>query len=476
MSKLPLLNALLDYHNEENLILSMPGNKCGLAFKRDEIGKIFEQSLGKLDITEVDSLDNLHHPEGVIKEAQDLLKDYYNSKRAFFVVNGSTGGNLAAIFSAFKEGEEVLVERNCHRSIYNAIILRKLKVTYIEPVVIEEGRLFLPPDKTKIYNALSKVKDAKGIILTYPNYFGITYNIEEIIKDLKAKGLKVIIDQAHGAHFGVCKDLPKNMSSLADYTIISAHKTLPALTGGAYLLVNDEKSNVDFYLSAFSTTSPSYLVMASLDYARNYLQQYGKEDYESLIQSADNKRKEINSLNKVKIIAKEDLPKGYGIDRSRYTIFLPKGYSGYKLLDYLRVEKIQGEMAFPSGVVLILSYSQGLDALNKIQQVINKLDMEILKDKEWKFNYNNSLPIKALEPYEVLESKGESIDFHNSLGRIAKENIVPYPPGIPSICLGEIINEDIIVAIEGFLEEGGTVLGVNKGRVLVCDKVLSKSN
>ena len=476
MNKLPLLNALLDYHNEENLILSMPGNKCGLAFKRDEIGKIFEKNLGRLDITEVEPLDNLHHPEGVIKEAQDLLRDYYKSKKAFFVVNGSTGGNLAAVFSAFIEGDEVLVERNCHRSIYNALILRKLKVTYIEPVVIEEGKLFLPPDTENIYNALSKVKNPKGIILTYPNYFGITYNIEEIIKDLKEKGLKVIIDEAHGAHFGVCKELPKNMASLADYTIISAHKTLPALTGGAYLLVNDEKSNVEFYLSAFSTTSPSYLVMASLDYARNYLQEYGKEDYESLIHNADKKRKEINSLNKVKIIAKEDLPKGYDIDRSRYTIVLPKGYSGYKLLDYLRGEKIQGEMAFPSGVVLILSYSQGLDALDKIQQAINKLDMETLRDKEWKFNYNNPLPIKALEPYEVLEAKSDKIDLHNSLGRIAKENIVPYPPGIPSICLGEIINEEVIVAIEEFLEQGGTVLGVNQGRVLVCDKAVKKSN
>jgi len=476
MNKVPLLKALLDYHTEENLILSMPGNKCGLAFKRDEIGKIFEENLGRLDITEVDPLDNLHHPEGVIKEAQNLLRDYYKSKKAFFVVNGSTGGNLTAVFSAFKEGDEVLVERNCHRSIYNALMLRKLKVTYIEPVIIEEGSLFLPPDKNNIYNALSKANSPKGIILTYPNYFGITYNIEEIITDLKGKGLKVIIDEAHGAHFGVCEDLPRNMCELADYTVISAHKTLPALTGGAYLLVNDENSNVEFYLSTFTTTSPSYLVMASLDYARNYLQEYGKEDYESLIHNADLKREEINSLNKVRIVTKEDLPDGYDIDRTRYTIVLPKGYSGYKFLDYLRGEKIQGEMAFPSGVVLILSYSQGLDALDKVHQAVDKLDMEILKEKEWKFNYSNSLPIKALEPYEVLEAESENIGFNNSLGRIAKENIVPYPPGIPSICLGEIINEESIAAIDEFLEQGGTVLGINEGRVLVCVRGKGESN
>ena len=468
MNKLPLLNALLDYHNEENLILSMPGNKCGLAFERDEIGAEFKEKLGKLDITEVEPLDNLHHPEGVIKEAQDLLKNYYKSKKAFFVVNGSTGGNLTAVFSAFKEGDEVLIERNCHRSIYNALILRKLKVTYIEPVVIEGGSLFLPPDKKNIYNALDKVKNPKGIILTYPNYFGITYDIEDIIKDLKGKGLKVIIDEAHGAHFGVCKELPRNMASIADYTVISAHKTLPALTGGAYLLVNDEEAPVEFYLSAFTTTSPSYLVMASLDYARYYLQDYGSNDYETLIHNAEKKREEINSINKVRIVSKVDLPKDYEIDKTRYVMTLPKGYCGYKLLDYLRAEKIQGEMAFPSGVVLILSYSQGEEGLDKIYQAIKKLDMEILRDKIWKYSYNNIIPSKALEPYEVLEVKGVEIDFIDSKGRISKDNIVPYPPGIPIICSGEIINEEAINAVSELLAQGGTVLGINKGKVAVC--------
>ena len=111
--------ALLKYHDENNIIFSMPGNKCGLAFKRDEFGIELEKRLGSLDITEVDPLDNLHHPEGVIKESQELLAKTYGVKKAFFMVNGSSGGNLAAIFSAFNEGDEVLVERNCHKSIYN---------------------------------------------------------------------------------------------------------------------------------------------------------------------------------------------------------------------------------------------------------------------------------------------------------------------------------------------------------------------
>ena len=126
--ELPLLQALIDYHKEKNTIFSMPGNKCGLAFSRDEIGNYLRENLGSLDITEVDPLDNLHHPEGVIKESQELLAKYYGVKKAYFLVNGSSSGNLSSIFSAFNEGDEVLVERNCHKSVYNGLILRKLKV------------------------------------------------------------------------------------------------------------------------------------------------------------------------------------------------------------------------------------------------------------------------------------------------------------------------------------------------------------
>ena len=129
--KLPLLQALIDYHSENNILYSMPGNKAGKAFNRDEIGKFLANNLGYMDITEVDPLDNLHHPDGVIKKSQELLAEFYGVKKAYFLVNGTTGGNLASIFAAFKEGDEVIVERNCHKSVYNALILRKLKVTYI---------------------------------------------------------------------------------------------------------------------------------------------------------------------------------------------------------------------------------------------------------------------------------------------------------------------------------------------------------
>ena len=305
--KVPLLEEVLKYKKENNLILSMPGNKSGIGFLRDDIGKEFALNMGFLDITEVDPLDNLHAPEGIIKEAQELLAETYGVKKAYFVVNGSTAGNLASIFDAFNEGDEVLVERNCHKSVYNGLILRKLKVKYIEPVIHEDKGLFLPPTEKEIYKALDRCNNARGIILTYPNYFGIGYDIFDTLKDLKERGLTIIIDGAHGAHYGISERLPKSIVSYADYIVLSAHKTLPSLTQGSYLLVNNDK-NVDFYLKAFMTTSPSYLIMSSLDYSRYYLDNYGEKDYDKLIGLANKWSIKINTLNKVSILKEEDLP------------------------------------------------------------------------------------------------------------------------------------------------------------------------
>jgi Arginine/lysine/ornithine decarboxylases len=482
--KIPLLEELLKYHEEKNLLLSMPGNKSGIGFLRDNIGKRFVNKLGFLDITEVEPLDNLHCPEGVIKEAQDLLAKTYKAKKAYFLVNGSSSGNLAAIFSAFGEGDEVLIERNCHKSIYNGLILRKLRVKYIEPVIDDENGVFLPPDKEKIYNALKECSKPKGIILTYPNYFGITYNIENIILDLKTKGLKVIIDCAHGAHYGINSRLPKAVSSIGDYVVLSAHKTLPALTQGAYLLVNEENVNLEFYLRAFTTTSPSYLLMASLDYGRYYLDKYGERDYEALINLAEEWKIKINELKKVHILCREDINKryntknqllekeGYNIDLSRYLLILPKGYSGHKLLEYLRSQKIQAEMSFSRGVVLIMSPFNTEKDFKNIYQAISKLKLEII-GVAMEAKYFSDIPEKRLEPYEVFEKKEKWCEVEKSEGCVAKEAIIPYPPGIPLVCPGEVISLNAINIIKDYVNNNKSILGVENNRVQVVNSIES---
>ena len=469
MKKAPLLEELLNYKNEENLILSMPGNKSGKAFLKDKLGENFKNTLGELDITEVGNLDNLHNPEGVIKEAQILLAKTYKVNKAYFLVNGSSCGNLAAIFSAFNEGDEVLVERNCHKSIYNALILRKLKVVYINTVVDKHLGIFLPPREKEIFEAYNNAKNPKGIILTNPNYFGISYDLEDSIQELKKKGLKIIIDSAHGAHFGVSKELPKSMAKLGDYVILSAHKTLPSLTQGAFLLVNNNDKNIEFYIKAFMTTSPSYLIMASLDYSRYYLDNYGEEDYANLIKIAEKWKIRINSLNKVKIISDIELYNDYQIDKTRYLVSLKDGYSGHKLLNYLKEKKIQAEMSFSKGVVLILSPSNNNDDFEEIYNSILELDMNLLRVIEENYVYNDIVPTKILEPFEVLNLNYKEIDIKDSLGKISRNFIVPYPPGIPIICPGEIITKDAIKLIYNYKKNNLDVIGVEYDKLEIVD-------
>ena len=470
MIKLPLLNELIKYHKEDNLILSMPGNKSGIGFLRDDVGESFINRLGYLDITEVEPLDNLHCPEGVIKESQDLLRDLYGSKKAFFMVNGSSGGNLASIFSAFKEGDEVLVERNCHKSIYNGLILRKLKVVYIDSAIDEKNNISLPPDKKNIYDALSRAENPKGIILTYPNYFGISYDLEEIILDLKNKGLKIVIDGAHGAHFGFNYKLPKSVTTLGDYVVLSAHKTLPALTQGGFLLVNNEEDNIEFYIRAFMTTSPSYLIMASLDYSRYYLEKYGKDDYEDLIARATKYREKINKLGKVYILGKEDMACGYDIDITRYVMVLSKKYSGHKLLRYLRDSGIQGEMSTPNTVVLILSPFHGEDEFNKLYSVLDNLSFDDIISDEKYITYKYNIPIKKLEPYEVFDKKVKVVLLDNAINKIAGDAIIPYPPGIPLVVGGEVITKECIEIVKNYLRGNKQVIGVDNNKISIVEE------
>ena len=470
MKKAPLLEELLKYHKEDNLILSMPGNKSGKGFLRDSLGENFKEALGTLDITEVDPLDNLHCPEGVIKEAQELLARTYGVKKAFFLVNGSSCGNLASIFSAFNEGDEVLVERNCHKSIYNAIILKKLKVIYIDAVIDKSLGVFLPPREEEILKAFKSAKNPKGIILTNPNYFGISYKLDEVIQKLREKGLKIIIDSAHGAHFGISKKLPESMAKLGDYVVLSAHKTLPSLTQGAFLLVNREDDNIEFYIKAFMTTSPSYLIMGSLDYARYYLDNYGEEDYDNLAQRAEFWKEKINSLRKVNIISSIEIDDKYEIDKSRYLVTLKDGYSGHKLLYYLKEKKIQSEMSFSKGVVLILSTCNNDNDFKKLYIAIKELDMQLITSEEKKYTYKNVLPSKVLEPFEVLNLNYKIISLEEALGKISKEFIVPYPPGIPVVCPGEIITLEVKEIIEEYLKNNLKVIGIENKEIKVIEK------
>jgi len=482
LPRLPLVDGVLTYIKEKNVSFCMPGHKGGLGFLKTIKGRELYENFIKGDITEVDGVDNLHHAEGIIKESQKLLSEYYGSIKSYFLVNGSTSGNLTMIFSSFNEGDKVIVERNCHRSIFNAIIMRKLRPVYIKNNIHSKYDAPLPFDKEHFLSLINKNKDAKGIIVTYPNYYGMCFDLPYVVEIASKYNIKVLVDAAHGAHFGVHKLLPKNPLEMgANMVVMSAHKTLPSLTQTAFLHVGKgvDISKVDFYVSAFLSTSPSYMLLCSMDYARYYLEEYGQQDYEELIKICKVSRDKINSIGKFHILTQDDLSDGleygakdvneYTIDLTRYILNVPKGYSGHKLLEYLRVNKIQAEMSDSRNVVLIFSPFNTQEDFDALYIALKNCDMDTLKDKYVDL-IDYEMPMAVMDPYEVMDRKKIMVELKNSEDKISAVAIVPYPPGIPIVMPGERLCKESIAVIEYYVSCNVTVLGIDDGKVATVEK------
>jgi arginine/lysine/ornithine decarboxylase len=472
VSKLPIVEGLMKYIKEKNIPFSMPGHKGGRGFYSTEEGKRLFKSIIDIDITEVDGLDNLHSAEGIIAEAQCALKKLYGSEKSYFLVNGSTSGNLAMIFSTFNEGDKIIVERNCHRSIFNAIIMRKLKPIYIKNLISESYNAPFSIDMEHFLQLIEEHSNIRGIVITYPNYYGICTDIKKVIREAHKRDIRVLVDSAHGAHFGINSFLPESAVALgADMVVMSAHKTLPSMTQTAYLHIGKaaEVDKVDFYVSAFTSTSPSYPLLASLDYARFYMEQKGSKDYAECINLANKYRTKINALDNVHIISKEELLDNASVfdkDESRYIINVLKRGSGHHLLSYLRGKGIQAEMSDENNVILILSPFNTEDDFDALYKALKNYTSEAKPCKHTK-HISYKLPQVVLQPYEAIERKKFRVLLKDAEGRVAGENIVPYPPGVPLLIAGEYIDREAVEMIKYCLDNELTVLGIENEMIKV---------
>nr|WP_284703684.1 aminotransferase class I/II-fold pyridoxal phosphate-dependent enzyme [Clostridium swellfunianum] len=461
---------MLRYAEEGNVSFTMPGHKNGAGFLSTREGRKLYENLFKIDITEVDGVDNLHHPEGIIREAQQLLSKFYESRKSYFLVNGSTSGNLAMIFSSFNEGDKIIVERNCHRSIFNGIIMRKLKPIYIKNKISKRYNAPISIDMEHFSCLLEQHKDAKGIIVTYPNYYGICSDLKTIISCARKYNMMVLVDSAHGAHFGVNEKLPESAVKLgADMVVMSSHKTLSSFTQTAYLHVGDNADieKVDFYVSSFLSTSPSYMLMASMDYARYYLEEYGVQAYEDLIERANKYRYKFREFDFLKVL-ESDKSSYFNIDLSRFVINVKEGLSGYKLLDYLKSRGIQCEMSDGSNVVLIFSTFNSEKDFEKLYNAIKECNLETLREEGISL-METYIPETKLLPFEVIERKKVRVSLEEACGRICASSVVPYPPGVPILNLGEIIDNTSLNMIKYYLDYGVTVLGIENRKITVVE-------
>ncbi|MBO0995513.1 aminotransferase class I/II-fold pyridoxal phosphate-dependent enzyme [Bacillus sp. SD088] len=454
--QLPLYERLLQYKQNRPISFHVPGHKNGILY--EGVDSAFAQ-IAQLDATELTDLDDLHAPEGVIAKAQRLLTDLYQSCQSYFLVNGTTVGNLAMILACCQAGDYVLVQRHCHQSILHGLQLAKLNPIFIASKVREDGEIQLMVDT--VQRAFQQYPSIRACIFTYPDYYGQTFNLQAMIEIAHQNNALVLVDEAHGAHF--CLEEPFPSSSLrlgADLVVHSAHKTLPAFTMGSYLHINSDHvpvKKVERYLKMLQSSSPSYLVMASLDLARHYVSHFSKEDVYYTQQKNQDFIKKLKQLSGIQVIESDDPLKVM----VRHTAF-----SGYELQTKFEQVGVYPELADPQQILLILPllktgtvypYDQALQQLQSLSWTSGQAQNQPKQNILWQ----ESIMITTLAlSYEVMENLEEEwVEIDVSVGRVASQMITPYPPGIPLIMLGEKITQTHVKQLKKLMKFGARFQG-----------------
>lgn len=448
----------------------MPGHK------RQPSKSIFDAAFS-FDITEIDGFDNMHHPDGIIKDLQKKMAEFFHAEEAAILVNGSTSGILTAVSASVKRNGKMIIARNSHKSVYNVAYLRNIDLHYVYPEFINEYNMNGAIRPGDIDEAIKANPDADAVMITSPTYEGVVSDVKAIADICHDHGLPLIVDSAHGAHFGLNKSFDEKYNTLtaakyADITIISLHKTLPVFTQTAAILMSGDrvdKEKIKEFYSIYQTSSPSYLFMAAIDECLKLIENKGQILFDNLIS-------EISSLRKMKLkninIIGDEIKNNRtisGYDASKLCI-TAKAMNGKELYDILRDKyHLQGEMATSSYCLLMTSIMDSHDAFvrlkNALREIDDLIDKKNLHESEVK-NTNERNYFKKIQSVlsiqEAVERDSCFYDFEKAAGKIAASWVYAYPPDIPMLVPGELISEEIVEEIIKMYDEGINIIGIKR--------------
>ena len=469
MSERPIISFLTEHADKHTVSFHMPGHKGSAIYRKFGYTEFLEKMMD-CDITEIIGADNLFQTEGILKAAQEEYAKLYGVKRAYMLVNGTSGGVIAAIMASVPKGGKLVMARNSHKAIYNALLLADIQPVYAYPEMIEEYGISGEITAEEITRCLDENPDASAVILPSPNYYGICSDIRKIAEIVHSRGKILIVDQAHGAHlkfFSDCgfSDMPQSAEEQgADIAVNSIHKTLASFTQSAALTFNSDL--LDHYtledkLQMIQSTSPSYILMGSLDINADIIKNHKEEVFTAWHDALAYFYAEAENISGLAVIrdAKLDFTK-INLDMSAY------GLSGAELEQMLMEKGIYAELT--TGNILMCMTGIGN----------TKADMEKLLEALREIAASHPLAEgKKQTPPAVLEarfelcavpSKKERVPLSEGAGRICASSIIPYPPGIPFICPGERITDEVITYIAALREAGEKVIGVNaEGEIIV---------
>jgi len=458
--KKPIIEGLERFRQQQNISFHVPGHKHG---ELSHLPQAFKDVM-RYDVTELSGLDDLHYPEEMILEAEHLLADTYGAMKSFFLVGGSTVGNLAMIYATCQKGDTIIVQRNAHKSIFHAIELVGAKPIFVSPIWDERTLTATHVTFLDLKEAVENYSEAKAVVLTYPTYYGVTSNeIQQQITYCHEKGIPVLVDEAHGAHFQACSLFqPSALSLGADVVVQSAHKTLPAMTMASFMHVRSELIGADkihHYLRMLQSSSPSYVLLASLDDARYYVQTYMESDGAYIIEKRNQWIEALRSISSLDVIEVDDPLK---------LLLRVKGYSGFQLQEALEAKQVYGELADRNQVLFILPLlKQGhtypfAEIRVRIKEAVTLL-LEAAKTDNIKASQTAYKFVQLTEPVytfdEMASLNKEWLPYMRTIGRISASMIIPYPPGIPLLVPGERITVAKLSQLEELLAAGATFQG-----------------
>lgn len=433
-----MIKEMLNAHNlKEKVSFHMPGHKSGKGFSSG-----FLQNPWKYDATELTDTDCLRNPKQTIKKAQEHAAKLYGARDSFFLVNGASCGILSMFCAFFQEGDTVAVDRNCHESAVNAMIMSGVNPVYFMPSVIEEHSIFGRVEPSVIEKIFSENKNIKGVFLTSPTYYGASSDIEKIAKIVHKNNAYLLVDESHGAHFPFSEKMPQSaVESGADAAVVSMHKSMMCPNQTAILNIgncNVSREKIQKAVNMFQTTSPSYVFMYAMDEALLNAEMCGEEKTQRLLSMIPKSTHLFSLDDPFKVIAD----------------FTDKGYSGGEIAKILE-EKfgIFCELSDEYNVLLMTSWANDetdFDILKSALCYIESLPQNeaIEKKKTKSFKTETSL-----SPRNAYFSDGEYINIKKSAGRIALETAVVFPPCVPVILPGEKITQEQIDALENKAEQ-----------------------
>jgi len=465
-SKAPIWDKLLQWQQKKRLWLHVPAHGGGAGLP-SELQNLFGM-YARFDLTELPGLDNLHAPQGIIAQAQALAAQLFAAKASFFLAGGASAGVRVMIRACCNPGDTILVARNAHKSLYEALVFTGVVPRYLPIETMEGLPLNITPEAVK--EGFARYPEAKALFLTSPSYYGIAANLPAIAEAVRKAGALLLVDEAHGAHLAFCRQLPEAAGPYCDLRVQSWHKTLGALTPGAVLHCHTEhidKNRLFLALQDVQTTSPPYPLLASLDVTRRTMALKGEEITGKMLTNAKKLREALAAY--VPLLQRQQVkPLGFDLDETRVTMLVGKaGICGLKAGRKLAEFGIDLEIIQADTLLAIVGPGYNFNGKENFAAAFKTIPRSTRFCRH--IQRLPSIPEMVLTPREVYFQPAKAVKLQEAQGHIAWAMIVPYPPGIPLVMPGEKFTSEIVAFLQEARRLGVEFMGIDDaGQVLVC--------